>query len=229
MNAAGTILVVEDEPVLRHLVRDTLRREDYRVIEASGVADAIAAAAATPPDLVVLDLGLADGDGLRFLEDFRHWSTRPVLVLSARQLERDKVQALDAGADDFLTKPFSVAELLARIRALRRRSEHGRDDGVSQFEFSGVRVDLARHEVTRDGVRVKLSPKEYQLLALLLTNTGKVMTWRRLLTEVWGAEHVGDTHYLRIYIGHLRQKLEPNPTLPVHLLTELGVGYRFML
>lgn len=229
MSDAPCVLLVEDEPTIRRLLRDALRRQGFRICEANGVAAALAAAAEHGPDLVVLDLGLVDGDGLRFLNEYRAWSDRPVLVLSARQAEQDKVLALDRGADDFLSKPFSLAELLARIRALRRRSELQRGPGEAVFEFSGVRVDLARHEVQRDGVTLRLSPKEFRLLALLLGNAGKVLGYRQLLTEVWGAEHVNDSHYLRIYVGHLRQKLEPNPALPTHLLTEVGVGYRFVL
>lgn len=227
--AAPGVLVVEDEPTIRRLVRDALRREGYRVAEASGVANGLVGAAEHAPDLVVLDLGLIDGDGLRFIDEYRQWSDHPVLVLSARQRERDKVVALDRGADDFLTKPFSVAELLARVRALLRRSErqHGEHDAV--FEFSGVQVDLARRTVRRDGADVRLSPKEFRLLALLLTNAGKVMIWRQLLNDVWGPGHAEDTHYLRIYVGHLRQKLERDPALPAHLLTEVGIGYRFVL
>lgn len=223
-------VVVEDEPEIRRFVGRTLTQEGFRVAEAAGVAAALAAVADQPPDLVILDLGLVDGDGLRFIEEFRLWSHRPILVLSARQGEQDKVAALDAGADDFLTKPFSVAELLARLRALLRRSERarsGRDEAV--FRFGDVEVDLARHEVKRGGRDLHLTALEFRLLAVLLANAGKVMTHRHLLREVWGPGHASDSHYLRIYVGHLRQKLEPDPALPVHLLTEIGVGYRFLI
>lgn len=229
MNEPVTVLVVEDEPAIRRFVRDILRREGFRVAEANGVAAALASVAEQPPALVVLDLGLTDGDGLRFLAEFRVWSERPVLVLSARQDEQDKVAALDSGADDFLTKPFSVAELLARIRALLRRAERAREHDNARFRFGEVEVDLARRELRRNGEPVRLTPIEFRLLALLLANAGKVMTHRQLLVEVWGAEHAGDSHYLRIYIGHLRQKLERDPSLPAHLLTEVGIGYRFVL
>ena len=229
MNEPVTVLVVEDEPAIRRFVRDILRREGFRVAEANGVAAALASVAEQPPALVVLDLGLTDGDGLRFLAEFRVWSERPVLVLSARQDEQDKVAALDSGADDFLTKPFSVAELLARIRALLRRAERARELDNARFRFGEVEVDLARRELRRNGEPVRLTPIEFRLLALLLANAGKVMTHRQLLVEVWGAEHAGDSHYLRIYIGHLRQKLERDPSLPAHLLTEVGIGYRFVL
>jgi two-component system, OmpR family, KDP operon response regulator KdpE len=225
---APAALVVEDEPEIRRFVRQTLVREGFRVAEAEGVTAALVVAADKSPDLVILDLGLVDGDGLRFIEDFRLWSQRPILVLSARQGEQDKVAALDAGADDFLTKPFSVAELLARLRALLRRSaRQGRDEAV--FRFGDVEVDLARRQVRRAGLEVHLTALEFRLLAVLLVNAGKVMTHRQLLREVWGAGHSGDSHYLRIYVGHLRQKLEREPALPVHLLTEIGVGYRFLV
>lgn len=230
MSESPTVLVVEDEPDIRRFVRDTLRREGFRVSEASGVAGALIAAADMPPELVILDLGLADGDGLRFIAEFRVWSPRPILVLSARQGEQDKVAALDAGADDFLSKPFSVAELLARLRALLRRVDRSRDDSAAAiFRFGDVVVDLARHEVRRNGEPVKLTALEFRLLAVLVANAGKVLTHRHLLHDVWGPGHAGDSHYLRIYVGHLRQKLEPDPALPVHLLTEIGVGYRCVL
>lgn len=223
------VLVVEDEPSIRRLVRDALRREGMNVTESDGVATALAAAGDVSPDLVVLDLGLVDGDGLRFIEEFRRWSQRPILVLSARQGEQDKVAALDAGADDFLSKPFSVAELLARLRALSRRIDRMRGEEGAVFRFGDVEVDLARHRVRRSGEALHLTAIEFRLLAVLLGNAGKVLTHRHLLREVWGAGHADDSHYLRIYVGHLRQKIEPDPALPAHLLTEIGVGYRFVL
>ena len=230
MNTSPEVLVVEDEPDIRRFVRDALRREGFRVTEANGVSTALLAAAESHPALAILDLGLVDGDGLRFIDEFRIWSQRPILVLSARQGEVDKVAALDAGADDFLSKPFSVPELLARIRALLRRAD--RTAGTSEaavFRFGDVEVDLARHEVRRLGEPVRLTALEFRLLAILVANAGKVLTHRHLLREVWGPEHVDDSHYLRIYVGHLRQKLERDPALPVHLLTEIGVGYRFVI
>jgi two-component system KDP operon response regulator KdpE len=229
MTDALTVLVIEDEPAIRRFVRDALRREGFRVTEADGVASALARVADALPALVILDLGLVDGDGLAFVEAFRIWADVPILVLSARQDEQDKVAALDRGADDFLGKPFSVAELLARLRALLRRATRSREHGQAVFQFGDISVDLARREVLRDGEPVKLTPLEFRLLALLLTNAGRVMTHRQLLVEVWGAAHIDDSHYLRIYIGHLRQKLERDPALPTHLLTEVGVGYRFVL
>lgn len=231
MSAVGVeILIVEDEPEIRRFVRDTLRREGFGVVEANSVAGALVAASERKPGLVILDLGLSDGDGLRFIAEFRLWSARPILVLSARQAEQDKVAALDAGADDFLSKPFSVAELQARLRALLRRAQGAADVASgARFAFDGIDIDLARHAVRRDGLPVKLTALEFRLLAVLVANAGKVMTHRHLLKAVWGPEHVGDSHYLRIYVGHLRQKLERNPALPAHLLTEVGVGYRFVL
>lgn len=230
MNGTANVLVVEDEFDIRRFVCDALRRERFRVAEADGVAGALAAASESAPALVILDLGLVDGDGLRFIEEYRLWSQRPVLVLSARQTEHDKVEALDAGADDFLSKPFSVAELLARVRALLRRADRqGGSDDEGRYRFGEVEVDLAHHEVRRSGEPVKLTALEFRLLAVLLSQAGKVVTHRQLLKAVWGPEHVDDSHYLRIYVGHLRQKLEVRPALPVHLLTEVGVGYRFVL
>ena len=227
--AVVTVLVIEDEPSIRRFVRDTLRRAGMRVAESDGVATGLIVAGETLPDLVILDLGLSDGDGTRFIHEFRHWSQRPILVLSARQSESDKVAALDAGADDFLTKPFGVGELLARLRALLRRREPSAGSLSALFHFSDVEVDLARHVVKRAGLDIHLSATEFQLLAVFLSQAGKVLTHRVLLHEVWGPGHSGDSHYLRIYVARLRQKLERNPALPNHLLTEIGVGYRFVL
>lgn len=226
--AGAKVLVVEDEAAIRRFVRDALRRLDMQVLEADGVAAALALAADRAPDVVILDLALADGDGGAFIAAYRRWSQRPVLVLSARQGETDKVAALDAGADDFLTKPFATGELLARLRALLRRGQASRDAQDALVRFGEVEVDLARHVVRRAGVDLHLSATEFRLLAVLVATPGKVITHRALLRAVWGPEHVGDSHYLRIYIGHLRQKLESDPALPRHLLTEIGVGYRFV-
>lgn len=230
MNASPmpTVLVVEDEPAIRRFVRDALRKSGFRVTEADSVATALVHASEDKPDLVILDLGLTDGDGLRFIAEFRVWSQRPILVLSARQAEQDKVAALDAGADDFLTKPFSIAELQARMRALLRRADRDTAEGAV-FRFDDVEVDLARHEIRRAGEPLKLTDTEFRLLALLIGNNGKVLTHRHLLREIWGPDHVADSHYLRVYVGHLRQKLEHDSALPAHLLTEVGVGYRFVL
>lgn len=230
MTTPRSIWVVEDEPAIRRFVRDALRREGFVVGEAESVAGALADVAEQRPDLVILDLGLADGDGLTFIREYRRWSQRPILVLSARLAAEDKVAALDAGADDFLSKPFSLAELLARLRALLRRAElHGGEDDRAVVSFGEVVVDLARHEVRRGGELVRLTALEYRLLAVFAANPGKVLTHRYLLGEVWGGGHADDSHYLRVYVGHLRQKLEANPALPAHLLTEIGIDYRFVI
>jgi len=172
-----------------------------------------------------LDLGLPDGDGIAFINNYRSWSTNPVLVLSARVQEHEKVKALDAGADDYLTKPFGTAELMARMRVLLRRLSQS-DTNTPTFSFGDVKIDLSLRKVTKVDEEIHLSPIEYQLLNILLTNSGKVVTHRQLLKEVWGGQHTEDNHYLRIYMGHLRQKLEDDPTQPKFLLTETGVGYR---
>jgi two-component system, OmpR family, KDP operon response regulator KdpE len=221
-----TVLVVEDEAQIRRFVRAALEAEGCRVAEAATMRQGLIDAGSRKPDLVVLDLGLPDGDGERFVTDLRSWSTVPVLILSARSTENDKIAVLDAGADDYLTKPFSVGELLARVRALLRRSRPG-GSGEPLLRFTDVEVDLARRSVLRGGAAVRLTPIEYRLLAVLLANAGKVMTHRHLLREVWGPNAVESSHYLRVYVGHLRQKLEADPAQPRHFLTETGVGYRF--
>jgi two-component system KDP operon response regulator KdpE len=221
------ILVVEDEQQIRRFIRQTLERSAYRVIEAGTMKAALADAETRKPDLVVLDLGLPDGDGVGFVRAIRDWSRVPVLILSARSDETDKITALDAGADDYLTKPFSVGELLARVRALLRRADGRGEAGAALVRFGEVEVDLARRSVLRGGEAVHLTALEYRLLVVLLANAGKVMTHRHLLKEVWGPAYVDSTHSLRIYVGHLRQKLEADPTQPAHLRTEIGVGYRF--
>ena len=228
MAEAFNILLVEDEGEIRRFVRTALEKEGLRVREAARVDEALREAAAVPPDLVILDLGLPDGDGLTFIRGFRLWSQRPILVLSARDGEQERITALDGGADDFLGKPFSVGELQARLRALLRRSERTQAESAV-FAFGNVSVDLARREVLRAGQAVHLTAIEFRLLAVLLANAGKVLTHRHLLHEVWGPGHAEDSHYLRIYVGHLRQKLETNPALPAHFLTEIGIGYRFVL
>jgi two-component system KDP operon response regulator KdpE len=180
------------------------------------------------PDLLILDLGLPDGNGIDLIRDLRGWSEVPVLILSARAQENDKIDALDAGADDYLTKPFSVGELRARVRALLRRRLRSGEGVTPLVEFGQVTVDLSRRLVLRAGETVHLTPLEYRLLATLLGHPGKVLTQRNLLREIWGPSYVESSHYLRVYVGHLRQKLEDDPTQPRHFLTETGVGYRFM-
>lgn len=221
------ILVVEDEPAIRRFLRIALAEDGATVTEAGGVATGLAEAAERQPDLVILDLGLPDGDGIDFIAAFRDWSDAPVLVLSARSQETDKVGALESGADDYLVKPFGVAELLARVHALLRR-QTGRDATREPLiRFGDTELDLARRCVSRAGEAVKLTPIEFRLLVYLATHPDRVLTHRQILQQVWGPGHAGDSHYLRIYVGRLRHKLESDPARPRHLLTEVGVGYRF--
>ncbi|CAH0354596.1 two-component system response regulator KdpE [Aquabacterium sp. CECT 9606] len=222
-----TVLVVEDDPHIRRFVHAALESEGCHVVDSDTMAQGLISAGTRQPDMVVLDLGLPDGNGLQFVQDLRTWSSMPVLVLSARTAETDKIEVLDAGADDYLTKPFSVGELLARVRALLRRGRKGTEAEQPLFSFSDVEVDLVRRQVTRAGQPVHLTPIEYRLLGVLLANAGKVMTHRHLLRDVWGPAYVDSNHYLRIYVGHLRHKLENDPAQPRHFLTETGVGYRF--
>ncbi|MFW0697321.1 two-component system response regulator KdpE [Pantoea sp. R13S299] len=221
-----TVLIVEDEKEIRRFVRLALENEELKVFDADTLQRGLIEAATRKPDLVILDLGLPDGDGTDFIRDLRQWSAIPVIVLSARSDEQDKIAALDAGADDYLTKPFGIGELLARVRvALRRHSGQQPD---ARIQFADVSVDFAARRVQRGGSEIHLTPIEFRLLSILLNNAGKVLTQRQLLSQVWGPNAVEHSHYLRIYMGHLRQKLEENPTQPAHLLTETGIGYRFM-
>jgi len=222
------VLIVEDEKEIRRFLRTALEAEGLRVHEADTLQRGLIEAATRKPDMVILDLGLPDGDGLTFIRDFRQWSHTPIVVLSARSEEEDKIAALDAGADDYLSKPFGIGELQARLRvALRRHGSQQHPDPV--FRFSDSEVDLASRRITRGGAEVHLTPIEFRLLAVLLNNHGKVLTQRQLLSQVWGPNAVEHSHYLRIYMAHLRQKLEEDPARPRHLLTETGVGYRFMM
>ena len=222
------VLIVEDEKEIRRFVRSALENEGWRVFDADTLQRGLIEAGTRKPDLIILDLGLPDGDGLDFIRDLRQWSSIPVIVLSARSEESDKVLALDAGADDYLSKPFGVAELLARVRvSLRRHAQQNLESPLIQF--SDVEVDLINRRVSRAGEDLHLTPLEFRLLTELIANAGKVLTQRQLLSTVWGPNYVEHSHYLRIYMGHLRQKLEAEPARPKHLLTETGVGYRFML
>lgn len=223
-----TVLIVEDEPQIRRFVRLALEGQAWHVAEAGSVKDGLIEAGTRRPDLVILDLGLPDGDGVSYLRELRAWSQVPVIVLSARADEADKIAALDAGADDYLTKPFSVGELMARVRAALRRGQRAPDGGGSTFAFGDVLVDLAARRVQRAGAPVHLTPIEYRLLGVLIANAGRVLTHRTLLREVWGPAHSERTHYLRIYMGHLRQKLEADAAQPRHIVTEAGVGYRLV-
>ena len=222
-----SVLIIEDEKLIRRFVRTSLEEEGCRVFEAGTCADGLLEAGTHKPDLIVLELWLPDGNGVDFIRDLRAWSDVAILVLSARSNEKDKIQALDVGADDYLTKPFGVGELRARARALLRRQSRGGEGATPIIEFGDVRVDLSRRLVSRAGEALHLTPIEYRLLCVLLANTGKVMTQRHLLRDVWGPSSVESNHYLRVYVGHLRQKLEDDPAQPKYLLTETGVGYRF--
>jgi two-component system KDP operon response regulator KdpE len=221
-------LLIEDEPQIRRFVRTALEAEGWNVNETDTVRQGLIDAGTRKPELIILDLGLPDGDGMDFLRDLRGWSKVPVIVLSARVGEQDKIEALDAGADDYLTKPFGVGELLARVRAAsRRRQEAGTAHGAI-FEFGDVKIDLSLRTVQKGGTAIHLTPIEYRLLTLLIANTGKVLTHRQILREVWGPSHSEDGHYVRVYMGHLRQKLEDEPAQPKHILTETAVGYRLV-
>ncbi|EOV9027766.1 two-component system response regulator KdpE [Cronobacter sakazakii] len=223
-----SVLIVEDEKEIRRFLRTALESEGLRVYDAETLQSGLIEAATRKPDLVILDLGLPDGDGIDFIRDYRQWSQTPVIVLSARSDEQDKIAALDAGADDFLAKPFGIGELQARLRvALRRHGSASQSDPV--VRFSDITVDLAARRITRGTEEIHLTPIEFRLLGVLLNNPGKVLTQRQLLSQVWGPNAVEHSHYLRIYMGHLRQKLESDPARPRHLLTETGIGYRFML
>lgn len=228
------VVVIEDEPQIRRFVRSALEAEGWQVFEADTAQKGLIEAGTRKPDLLVLDLGLPDGDGLELIRDVRGWSGVPIIVLSARSGEDDKIAALDAGADDYLTKPFGVGELLARVRANLRRPRAALTDGGAVeetdpvFRFGQVEVDRQARLVRRSGAEVHLTPIEYRLLSVLMANAGRVLTHRQLLREVWGPSHAGQSHYLRIYMGHLRQKLEADPAQPQHLLTETAVGYRLL-
>jgi two-component system KDP operon response regulator KdpE len=223
-----TVLLIEDEPQIRRFVRASMEAEGWIVYETDSKKRGTIDAGTRKPDLIILDLGLPDGDGVDLISDVRAWSSMPIIVLSARVSETEKIRALDAGADDYLTKPFGSGELLARVRAnLRRRRTPAPGDNGS-ISFGDVIVDLREREVTKAGQHVHLTPTEFRLLAALLNNPGKVITNPQLLREVWGPSHSESGHYLRVYMGHLRQKLEDDPTQPKHLLTETAVGYRLV-
>jgi two-component system KDP operon response regulator KdpE len=222
-------LLVEDEPQIRRFVRAALEDEGWQIFEAATMQRGLIDCGTRKPNLVILDLGLPDGDGVDFILDVRKWSRVPIIVLSARVNETDKIKALDAGADDYLSKPFGVGELLARVRATLRRQHQplAGDDGL--IRFGDVTLDLQARLVTKAQQQVHLTPTEYRLLSVLVANAGRVVTNPQLLNEVWGPSHSESGHYLRIYMGHLRQKLEDDPAQPKHLLTETAVGYRILL
>src|SRR5450631_179466 len=225
---ASKVLLVEDDVEIRRFVRMALEHEGFEVYEADGVKRGLIEAGTRHPDLVILDLGLPDGDGVELVRDLRAWSDVPVLVLSARTSEEDKIGALDAGADDYLVKPFSAGELLARVRAHLRRRSSGMTDGSAAIEFGDVKIDLKRRTVERAGQSLHLTPIEYRLLTHLTAHPHCVLTHRQVLNAVWGSNHAEDTHYVRVYMGHLRRKIEIDPSQPRYLITETGIGYRFV-
>lgn len=226
--AGHSILVVEDEAAIRRFVRLALGAEGHTVHEADSVARGLIEAGTRRPDLVVLDLGLPDGDGIEVIRGLRSWSMVPVIVLSARSQEADKIAALDAGADDYLVKPFGAGELMARVRAQLRRHYQQTPGGDPLIAFGDVRIDLARRTAERAGQPLHLTPIEYKLLTHLASQPDRVITHQQLLKAVWGPGHADDTHYVRVHMANLRKKVEDNPAMPRHLRTEAGIGYRFV-
>jgi len=221
-----SIVLIEDEFPIRRFLRATLTGQGYRLFEVGTGADALVEVAQRQPDVVILDLGLPDIDGVEVIRRLREWSAVPIIVLSARGQERDKVAALDAGADDYVSKPFSVGELLARVRVALRHAAGAAHEESAAFKLGELQVDLLRRHVIVSGVEVRLTPIEYKLLATLVKHAGKVVTHQQLLREVWGPSHDDQSHYVRVYMAHLRHKLETEPARPRYLLTEPGVGYR---
>lgn len=226
MSILPKVLVVDDEPQIQRFLKPSLTASGFAVVSASTAAEALRAFASAAPDIVILDLGLPDADGKTVIDAIRRGSAVPIIVLSARDREAEKIEALDLGADDYLNKPFGIGELLARVRsALRRSVGHGAPE-PSELSIGGIALDLPRHQVTKRGAVVHLTPKEFDLLSLLMRHAGKVITHRQLLHDVWGPANVSDSQYLRVFIGQLRAKLEDNPAEPRLILTEPGVGYR---
>ncbi len=223
-----SVLVVEDEPEIRRFLRTSLGAEGYRVVEAETGERGVIDAGTHKPDLAIVDLGLPDLDGVEVIRRIRAWSPMPIIVLSARAREQAKIDALDAGADDYVTKPFGVGELIARMRVALRHAARAGAAGASMLRLGKAEVDFERRKVTRDGKEVHLTPIEFRLLACLAQHLGMVVTHRQLLREVWGPSHVEHSHYLRIYMKQLRDKLEVDPVQPRHFITETGVGYRLV-
>jgi two-component system, OmpR family, KDP operon response regulator KdpE len=228
MANAYTVLVVDDEPPIRRFLRASLEAAGFVVVSANDAAAALVAVASEKPDILILDLGLPDRSGFEVITEVRKHSPVPIIVLSARSDERSKVEALDLGADDYIGKPFGTAELMARLRAALRHAFQAQGE-LPLFASGDLSVDLVRRHVMRGGREVKLSPKEFELLRHLVTHAGKVLTHRQLLRDVWGPAQADEVQYLRVFIRGLRQKIEPDPTRPTHILTELGVGYRLQL
>jgi two-component system KDP operon response regulator KdpE len=225
-NAGPKVLIVDDEPQIRRFLRASLQSHDYTVLEAENGKEAVKVCTVQKPDLLILDLGLPDMDGQDVIKLVREWSTIPIIVLSIRSDDADKIEALDRGANDYVTKPFSMGELLARMRAALRQGRSEGGDGETIVTAGDISIDLGKRLITRGGTPVKLSRKEYDLLKILATHPGKVITHQQLLQEVWGPAYVEETQYLRVYMGQLRQKLERDPAAPQWLITEPGVGYR---
>lgn len=220
------VLVVEDEPQMRRFIRASMAAHGYQVAEAATAAEAVALATSKTPAVILLDLGLPDGNGIGLTRQFREWTRVPIIVISARGREEDKVEALDAGADDYLTKPFSVNELLARVRVALRHAHSSALADDAELEFGELRLDFAKREVTVAGRLVHLTPIEYKLLVLLARNAGKVLTHRHIIKEIWGTAYINQTHYVRVHMAELRKKIERDPAQPKLLTTEPGVGYR---
>lgn len=219
------VLAVDDEPAILRFLKPALEANGYEMISAGTVVEALKRAAAEAPDIVLLDLGLPDGDGKDVIRQARQWSDLPIIVLSARDRESEKIEALDLGADDYVNKPFNIGELMARMRtALRHRMQRKAETPL--LRVGTVEIDSVRHRVTRDGTEVRLTPKEFELLSFLARHAGRVLTHRQILTAVWGPAHTEDTQYLRVYVGQLRQKIEEHADDPSVLLTEPGIGYR---
>jgi two-component system, OmpR family, KDP operon response regulator KdpE len=228
IDAKARILVVEDEADIRRFIRMTLQADGHEVFEADTLQRGLIEAGTRRPDVILLDLGLPDGDGVDLIEEIRGWSAVPIVVLSARSAERDKVAALDAGADDYLVKPFGSGELMARMRAQFRRHLHQTPAGESDIRFGQVHLDLVKRMVTRGDEVIHLTPIEYKLLTFLARQPDRVITHQQLLKAVWGPGHLEDSHYVRVHMANLRKKVELIPSQPVHLMTEAGIGYRFV-
>lgn len=227
MTAKGArILIIDDEPPIRRLLKVALAAHGYEPAEASSGQEGLQQAAVFHPDLIILDLGLPDLDGLEVIKRLREWSQAPIIILSVREQENDKIKALDSGADDYVTKPFSMGELLARMRVALRHAAKTEDEPV--LTIGGLTIDLAHHLVKVEGREVKLTPTEYEILKNLAIHAGRVLTHRQLLRTIWGPEYQEETHYLRVYIGQLRRKIEPDPTRPRYIITEPGIGYRLV-
>ena len=225
MNLPETILVIDDEVQIRRLLEITLSSNGFKISEAGTGKDGLIAAATHPPALVILDLGLPDSDGIEILKKFREWYQKPIIILSVRNSEEDIINALDNGANDYLTKPFRTGELLARIRVALRKSQESGDN--PNLTFGSLSIDLVNHIVRKEGIILKLTTTEFSLLSLLSRNSGRVLTHHTILKEIWGFGYVGQTQYLRVFIAQLRKKIEDDPAKPKYLITESGIGYRF--